>query len=148
MSRQRRSAFISLWANRLVFVLVTALVALMPWGIEWYCRFRPLGENAQRAILIAYYGCVVFIYLSQWAMEQLLRNILAGQVFVQKNVNLIRRVRFSCGAIGVICLPAACFYTPLLFVVVIMAFLCLVISVIADVMHGAVKMREENDLTI
>ena len=39
-------------------------------------------------------------------------------------------------------------YLPLVFVTVIMAFLCLVISVLVCAMDAAVTIREENDLTI
>jgi heme exporter protein D len=42
-----------------------------------------------------------------------------------------------------------CFaYLPLVFLAVIMAFLCLMISVVASVMDAAVTLQEENALTI
>ena len=37
---------------------------------------------------------------------------------------------------------------PLIFLAVIMGFLCLMVSVVAGVMDAAVSIREENDLTI
>ena len=81
-------------------------------------------------------------------MDKLLRNILKEQVFVRENVTCIRFVRWCCGAISLICFPAACFYMPLFFMVIIMGFLCLVITVVVRVMNAAVLIREENDLTI
>lgn len=148
MKRRVRCASVSLWANRLICLAGTVLIFFMPLGMRWYSHRRALDPPSQRAVLIAFYCCMVFVYLSQWAMERLLRNILAGSVFTGKNVRLIRRICFCSGAISIICLPAAFYYLPLLFVVVIMAFLCLVIAVVADVMNGAVEMRQENDLTI
>jgi hypothetical protein len=37
---------------------------------------------------------------------------------------------------------------PLIFMLIVMAFLCLVVSVVASVMDAAVTIREENDLTV
>ena len=51
-------------------------------------------------------------------------------------------------AVALICLPAAVFYPPLVFMAVIMAFLALVVNVVGSVMNAAVAIREENDLTI
>ena len=46
------------------------------------------------------------------------------------------------------CIPAAVFYLPLVFMAVIMGFLFLVTGVLTKVMDAAVNIREENDLTI
>ena len=81
-------------------------------------------------------------------MEKLLKNILRETVFIRDNVRFIRRVQYCCGMISLICLPAAIFYAPLWFMVIIMTFLFLVIWVVAQVMDAAVAIREENDLTI
>ena len=69
-------------------------------------------------------------------------------MFVRKNVRHIRAVQWCCGLVSLVCLPAACCYLPLVFMVIIMAFLCLVVSVVAQIMAAAVEIREENDLTI
>ena len=81
-------------------------------------------------------------------MEKLLNNILCGEVFVRDNVRGIRRIQFCCGMVSLICLPAAFVYVPLIFMVIIMAFLFLVVWVVAQVMDAAVTIREENELTI
>ena len=81
-------------------------------------------------------------------IDGLLRNILKEQVFLRENVRRIRIVQWCCGIVGLICIPAACCYYPLIFLVVIMGFLSLVVSVVTSVMEAAVAIREENDLTI
>ena len=77
-----------------------------------------------------------------------MRRILTGEVFVLPNVHSIRRIRWYCAAVCLICFPAAFFYPPLVFMVVIMAFLSLIVSVLGSVLKAAVTIREENDLTI
>lgn len=148
MKVKARSALVTLWANRLVMLLLGMLLFLMPVCVDWYSRHRLIPRSGLTAILVGFYCCAPFIAAALVMIEQLLRNILSAQVFIRKNVLLIRRVRWCCLAISVMCIPAACFYVPLIFVTVIMAFLWLVVSVVADVMASAVTLREENDLTI
>ena len=81
-------------------------------------------------------------------LEQLLRSISAGEVFLRSNVSLIRRVCICCLLVSAICLPAAYYYPPLIFFCIVMAFLCPVVNVVRRVFDAAVPIREENDLTI
>ena len=73
---------------------------------------------------------------------------VAEQVFIRDNVRRIRRIQWCCCAVSLICVPASLAYLPLIFLVIIMAFLSLTVSVVASVMDAAVAIREENDLTI
>ena len=70
------------------------------------------------------------------------------QVFIAENVSRVRKIRWCCAGVSLVCLPAALIYYPLMFLVVIMGFLCLVITVVCRVLDEAVSLREENDLTI
>ena len=142
------SAKLSLWAGRFLALILAALVFLMPRLLDWYQTLRPLGPHGAAAIVIGFYCCVPAVGLALWNLDRLLRNILRAQVFTGGNVRCISHVRWCCLAVGVICLPAAYFYPPLIFMVIIMAFLTLVISVLRSVMAAAVEIREENDLTV
>lgn len=148
MHKAPLSARITLWVNRLIGLLVAALLPFLPALLNWYCTFRTLRRDEYWAILIAFYCCVVLVALALWNLDRLLRNIIAFCVFTRENVRFISRVRWFCGGVSLICLPAAFVYYPLCFIVIIMAFLCLVVSVLTQVMASAVSIREENDLTI
>ena len=138
----------TLWVNRCIFFVLVALLPAMPFLLFWYSHFRALSSAEYLAILIAFYICAVITGVALWKMEQLLRNILREDVFIRKNVRHIRCIQWCCGLVSLVCLPAAVFYLPLIFMVVIMAFLCLVVGVVAQTMDAAVAIREENDLTI
>ena len=97
---------------------------------------------------MAFYCCAVFVFAALWNMDRLLTAILAEKVFIRKNVTRIRRIQWCCGLVSLICIPATFAYLPLIFMVVIMAFLCLTVCVVTRVMDAAVAIREENDLTI
>ena len=148
MEKQRFWAKVTLWVERGVGLLLAALVFLLPSILRWYAGFRFLTVGQQRWITVSFYCCVVIIGWALWNLDSLLRSILAGIVFVRRNVRCLRRVQWSCGLISVITAVAGVAYVPLVMLAVIMAFLCLTISVVSHVMDAAVTIREENDLTI
>ncbi len=139
---------LALIATRAVGLLTVALCPLLPWLLEWYSTVRPLGAATGIAVLAAYYCCVAPVGIALWNLDRLLCRVAEGAVFVTENVRSIRRVQWCCGAVSLICIPAAVAYLPLIFLVVIMGFLSLVVWVLTRVLDTAVALREENDLTI
>ena len=139
---------ITLGVSRSIFGLLVALLPTMPFLMNWYSEFRDLNLSAHISIMVAFYICAIITSVALLQMDRLLRNILDDQVFVRKNIQLILQVRGCCGLIALVCLPAAVFYMPLIFMVVTMAFLWLVVGVVAQTLDAAVAIREENDLTI
>ena len=141
-------AKITLWVSRFVAAVLVVLLFTLPAILDWYTGFRFLSDAEQRVITIAFYCCVVVIGFALWNVDSLLRAILSERVFVRENVRSIRRIQWCCGLVAVIT-GVTCFaYLPLVFLAVIMAFLCLMISVVARVMDAAVTLQEENALTI
>lgn len=148
MNTQRKIASVTLWVNRLIIAAVAVLIFTLQPIIRWYCTLRTLTGPEQTAISLAFYCCAAVIFFALWNMDRLLTAILQGHVFVRNNVKRIRRIQLSCGLVSLICIPASFAYMPLIFLVVIMAFLCLCVGVVSCVMDAAVAIREENDLTI
>jgi hypothetical protein len=139
---------IALWVNRGVALLVFALLFFLPAILRWYCSIRMLAQLDPQGIMAAFYCCAAVIFVALWNIERLMKSILALQVFTRENVLRIRRIQWCCGGVSLLCVPASVCYLPLVFLVVIMAFACLMVSVVARVMDKAVAIREENDLTI
>jgi len=148
MKKTDVSAVVTLWINRAVAALVGILMFALPSLLDWYTQRRFLLNQERVTVTVAFYCCAVFIFIALWFMDGLLRSIRKGEVFVRVNVQRIRWIRLCCGIVSLICLPAALFYLPLIFLVLIMGFLCLAVSVVASVMDAAVTIREENDLTV
>ena len=142
------SAKITLWCNRIVALAVLVLIFFFPRLLEWYQGLRPLGLHGAAAVFFGFYLCVPVVLYALWCIVRLVSNVLAEKIFIQANVRYIRRIRWCCAGVSLICLPAAFFYQPLIFMVVIMAFLALVVSVVKNVIAAAVALQEENDLTI
>lgn len=148
MKQKFSTARLTLWISRGIAVILAGLVIFLPRLMEWYSSLRNLARMEHNAIVIAFYCCAVVCAGALWDLDKLLRNIIAGRVFIRENVKRIRRLQWYCALVALICLPVAILYLPISFMVVIMTFLSLVVSVVAQVMGAAVDIREENDLTI
>lgn len=148
MEGQKISCKVTLWVERGVAVFLFVLLFCLPKFLEVYSGFRYLTVEEQHKITIAFYCCTVVIGWALWNLDGLLRRILRDEVFVRKNVSAIRHIQWCCALVGIITLVSCFVYLPLVFLAVIMGFLCLVVSVVAHVMDAAVTIREENDLTI
>lgn len=147
-----KSAFnltrLTLWITRLVALVIAVFLFVLPPLLNWYCTLRNISLVPKTMIAAAFYVSVIPISLALWQFDNILRNLLKGKVFLKENVRRIRIIQWCCFAVSLICLPAALFYYPLIFLVVIMGFLSLVVAVVCRVMDEAVAIREENDLTI
>ena len=139
----------TLFFNRFLALVMVALVFVLPAFLDWYVTLRPdMRETARQALVWGFYCCAPAVFFALWELERLLRAILGSRVFIWPNVRSISRVRWCCLAVSLICLSAACFYPPIMFMCIIMFFLTLILSVLASVMAAAVEIREENDLTV
>lgn len=148
MGKQNRITTAALWVNRFVAALIVGLAFALPSVIDWYSGVRVLTQVEQTAITAAFYCCVIPIGMALWNLDQLLGSIMHEQVFIRENVRRIRTIQWCCALVSLICIPASAAYLPLIFLVVIMAFLSLVVCVLTRVMATAVALQEENDLTI
>ncbi len=142
------SARCTLWAGRAAFAAAAVLAVALPELLSWYQNLRPLSRSAQNAILWGYWLCLPGVLYALIQVEKLVKNILAREIFTGENVRRIRRIRWCCAWVSLVCLPASAFYPPLCFLAVIMTFLALVVSLVKNVMAAAVELREENDLTV
>ena len=140
----------TLWANRLVMAVVAVLVFCLPNLIRWYGSLLnyAMPEGDLMGIWMSYILCSGIMFVALWNLDKLLKNILAQQVFTRENVQRVRRVQWCCGIIAAVCVVDVIFVLPMLLFGAIMGFLCLTISVVANVLDAAVTLREENDLTI
>ena len=148
MKQIQSSLSVTRWVNRIIFLMVTALLFFLPSLLRWYESIRLLLAGQQQAILISYYTSAAFILYALWCIDRLLGNISQAQVFTHPNVTLIAQISFCCAGVGLVCLIGGCFYPPLLFLFIIMGFLSMVIHVVGHVIRAAVVLQEENALTI
>ena len=148
MKKRWDSVKVTLWANRLVAALLFVLLFTLPALLDWYCQFRILLPLERTGLTVGFYCCAAVVFVALWTMDRLLCSIGQGEVFTRENVQRIRTIRWCCAGTCLICIPVAICYYPLVFLVVVMGFLSLAVTVVCRVMDAAVSIREENDLTI
>lgn len=134
--------------TRVLMVGLGALLFFVPAILDWYAEFRFLTKTGWWVLCITFYLCAAVTVPALFWIDRLLGNILKEQVFTAQNVSLLRGVRWCCGIISLFCLVPAFVYRPLFLMVIIMGFLCFILTVVVQVMKAAVAIREENDLTI
>ena len=75
-------------------------------------------------------------------------NILKNDVFILSNVRYLRYISWCCWAVALATGVAGVFYVPLAIIAVSMAVVGTLLRVVKNVVHAAVALREENELTI
>lgn len=146
--KTKTAARLTRWANWAVMLALALSTVFLYQILQWYSQFRTLTAAEGTGIMVGYYLCAPVVAFGLWNLDRILFKILQGEVFIRENVKRVSRVRWCCGIVALICVYTTVCYLPLIFVTVIMAFLCLVISVLVCAMDAAVTIREENDLTI
>jgi hypothetical protein len=124
-------------------------VAAAPWLLRWFFDFwRPdlVGtENFFRATI--YVGSIPAAYLL-YELLALIRRIQADQVFINGNVELLRRISWTCFMGAGLAAVSAYYYLPWLFLAAAAAFMGLIVRVVKNVVAKAVELQDEVDSII
>ncbi|MBP5295163.1 MAG: DUF2975 domain-containing protein [Lachnospiraceae bacterium] len=135
-----------------IYILAACLLALDIglWPLSgWYMKIRNMtGEGLRITLVVILYACSVLGWFILWNMLRLIRNIRKGIVFTEQNVAILRAVSLLCLGVGILTFAGGFFYQPLFFVTLAALFLTLVVRVVKNVMHKAVEMKDELDLTV
>jgi heme exporter protein D len=129
--------------------LLFAVVVTAPWLTNWFVEFSQSSLKGKEAYLMAtiYVGSVPAAYLL-YSLLKLLRHIEIGQVFTPKNVELLRRISWSCFLGAGIALISLLYYFPWVFLAVAAAFMGLIVRVVKNVVAQAVELKDEADYTV
>ena len=94
-----------------------------------------------------YVGFVPAAFLL-YSLFKLLRRIETGQVFTDENVDLLRRISWSCFAGAGVALVSLFYYYPWFFVALAAAFMGLIVRVVKNVVAQVVELKNEADYTV
>lgn len=129
--------------------LLLAAVVSAPWLTRCFVGFSKAGQQGNTSYFMAtiYVGAVPAAYLL-YSLLNLLHRIDAGQVFITENVELLRRISWSCFLGAAIALISMLYYFPWFFVAVAAAFMGLIVRVVKNVFAQAVELQDEADHTV
>ncbi len=135
-------------------VLIVWLFSFPQFFELFYIRYHHLSAENEAVRHVAsivvptFYACAPFAAAALYLLIRLLFNIIREKVFIIRNVWYLRIIAACCFAVCAVTLTAGLRYAPLLIITFAAALLGTLLRVVKNVMHAAVELREENDLTI
>ncbi len=134
-----------------VIFMITAILALIFGNqlIDWFMSFSRADILEKKMyFILTCYSCAVFVIITLYQLNVLLKNIFEDNVFSNINVHAIRICSWCCFIISFICIFSSFYYFPFFIVFVVMAFIGLILRIIKNVFEKAIIIKEENELTI
>ena len=150
MWNKKKSLILSKWCVVIFMLLLLGVVAVCPWLVQVMVIYAdPALTEAKQPLFMAtiYIGALPAAYLL-YLMLRLLGCIERGQVFIEDNVEILRRISWSCFVGAVIALVSVVYYLPWLFLAVAAAFMGLIVRVVKNMVAQAVELQDEVDCVI
>ena len=146
MTRRKVSLYASMLVTAILFVFIIAACLFLPRILEIYSDFR--GGLDCTDLMIALYISALPGLVCTVSLLMLLFNIKKDEIFVQKNVTLLRILPYCCIFVGIEYIILGNKYISMLFFAFAALFIGLILRVIKNVFDKAIEIREENDYTI
>lgn len=135
-------AFTTLFALAMLFLTVS-----IPWLVPFLCEFLNHENDVTFMMVVAYlavpagWGAVILLY-------KILFNINNKRVFVNENVKFLNILSWLCFYVGIVSAVASSRYVAFVFVSISAFFIGLIIRIVRNIIEEAIKLKEENELTI
>ncbi len=134
-----------------VIFMITSILGLLFGNqlIDWFMSFSRadiLGKKMY--FILTCYSCAIFVIITLYQLNLLLKNMYQDIVFSNKNVLAIRICSWCCFIISSICIFSTFYYFPFFIVFIVMAFIGLILRIIKNIFEKAIIIKEENELTI
>jgi len=122
----------------------------MPKTIERYMDFAliPMEISNLYPFMAILYLCCIPAMAALICLHILLGNIKKEDVFIEKNVKLLRVISWCCFAAASILIFAVQYYLLLGLTAIAIGFIGLILRVVKNVIEEAVHLKTENEFTI
>ncbi|MDE6385331.1 MAG: DUF2975 domain-containing protein [Eubacterium sp.] len=158
MWSKEKSVKLTHFIVRVCYVVLAVICVILPFIVttEPVIFQISLLQLGGRYIIYPFYVIVPAGYVALICIDKLLSNIKTEIVFDCRNVKLLRTISWSCFFAAIVCLLAFVIICiakewPSVFLVILAAgagFMGLVVRVVKNVFESAIKIKEENELTI
>lgn len=128
-------------------VILVATAVFAPWLTGRLSNLSDVAGARTYFLITVYVGCIPAAALLGHLFF-MLRRIEQGTVFVQKNVNSLRRISWYCFIGAAISAVSMIYYTPWVMVAVSAAFIGLIVRVVKNVFARAISLQDDADFTI
>lgn len=155
MKNHKISAYISLGVCIFSSVLLVVWLFTFPGFFSWfYFDYHHLSSDsyavshALKPVIVGFYCCAPFAAAALGMLIALLRNVIKEALFIQRNVLYLRLISWCCYAVFLICFILGFQYLPLMIIAFAMVVVGTLLRVVKNILHAAVSLQEENNLTI
>ena len=147
MKTENKSIILSLLFTTLFALAMVFLTFSIPWLVPFLCDFLKHEKDVNFMTVEAYlagpagWGAVVLHY-------KILFNINNKKVFINNNVKFLNILSYLCLYVGIVSAVASSRYIAFVFVSISALFIGLIIRIVRNIIEEAIKIKEENELTI
>ena len=135
-------AFTTFFAILLAFLTLTA-----PWSVEIICEYFHRARLSNFLIVVTYlavpagWGAILLLY-------KILFNVNKKIIFVKENVKYLQILSWLCFYVGVLSAISTVKFIAFAIVSLSALFIGLIVRVVRNIIHKAIQIKEENELTI
>lgn len=143
MRDYKKSVKFTLAIINISIIILFALAVALPWIITWYTEVRHKDASLPTVVMLTCYPCLPFATVALFRLRKLLKNILDGLVFGDKNISALRIVSVCCLGGAAITLVAGFYYMPFWVISIAAGGCALIIKTIKDVFAAELDSRRE-----
>lgn len=145
---KRFSLFLSYLFCILGFLVTLGMGIVFPFlDLQTLANVANVKDHALLCYVFSY-AIAALVIFADVCLFLLLESIRKSQFFTDCSVRLLRAISWSAIAAGVLAVPLFFFFYRVIFISFIGLFLGVVLRVVADVIHRANEIKDENDATI
>ena len=151
---RRASAVISLVLTVMLLVIIVAGAVAMPWladlmiGMPYNPNRADITPGERAFIITVAYLALASAAAADIAVFFLLRSVLAGQVFTDRVVALLRLISWCCFAFALMFVLIVYYFALAAVVAFCAVFVGICLRVVKNAFAEAVAIKNENDFTI
>jgi len=143
-----KSVMLSSVCTKIMIILVIIFAFTAPTMVKSYVEYTAKNSEIIFSLLVTIYICSVPALIALICLDRLLVNIKKGEVFIEKNIRLLRWISWCCFAVSIILVISGFYYILFLMIAVAAAFFGLILRVVKNVIEQAMIIKNENDYTI
>lgn len=146
----KKSVVLSYIVCVLLILIILSACILAPFFISDFFGFLNIKENIikHNTFMGCLYPCSVFGIITVLSLMKMLKRIYNGNPFCKANVRSLKLISVCCFLVAIVMLIGSFFCRTFIFIAAAAGFFGLILRVVKNVIHAAVKLREENDLTV
>lgn len=112
MKKCKAFALTTLVLTYIAMVLLVLIIIFLPFLVTWYVEIKQRSSSLATTVMLTCYPLSPFAGIALYSLSNILRNIIAGNIFCKKNIVWLRRVAYCCLIAAAVMIFAGIFYMP------------------------------------